>query len=476
MGVNYTIFTIGVEKMGFKKSDKVCMEALSSLKAVDYSKADPKIGQIYTRLFNGKKQLEQVMEKELSAVMKISSLDLSLVHYTDQLGTISSDESTDGILQSATESSRVAGEVSNQHEDLTNTILTASEESNAIYAKIEKGQEELTSIRELSGKAIEESNEMKQNMEDLSDIINHMNEVIAGISSISGQTNLLALNASIEAARAGEAGKGFAVVAEEIRKLAEQTQNLTANMGEFVERIKEASGKSVNSVNTAVEMLGGMSEKIGSVWEINDENQKSVGKIADSVSSLAAVSQEISSSMDEMANQASHIQQKCEEQHGQVQQILDIAGNLKNVIAPVLTIEREMDEAAKIMGQMGKDAFYRMENKTFANHLRSAISAHQAWLSSLKDMVEKKQATPIQMDDTKCGFGHFYYSVVPESAEVKKVWGTIQEKHKKLHSFGHQVVNALNQGDFDKAEEICRGAESYSKGLISDIQDLEKIS
>ena len=116
-----------------------------------------------------------------------------------------------------------------------------------------------------------------------------------------------------------------------------------------------------------------------------------------------------------------------------------------------------------------------MENKTFANHLRSAISAHQAWLSSLKDMVEKKQATPIQMDDTKCGFGHFYYSVVPESAEVKKVWGTIQEKHKKLHSFGHQVVNALNQGDFDKAEEICRGAESYSKGLISDIQDLEKI-
>ena len=75
-------------------------------------------------------------------------------------------------------------------------------------------------------------------------------------------------------------------------------------MSEFVERIKEASAKSSDSANTAVEALGDMSEKINSAWEINDANQKSVGKISDSISSLAAVSEEISSSMDEMANQA----------------------------------------------------------------------------------------------------------------------------------------------------------------------------
>lgn len=75
-------------------------------------------------------------------------------------------------------------------------------------------------------------------MNALFDVIARMNEVIAGIDAISMQTNLLALNASIEAARAGEAGKGFAVVADEIRGLAEQTQKLTGDMGNFVEGIR----------------------------------------------------------------------------------------------------------------------------------------------------------------------------------------------------------------------------------------------
>ena len=128
----------------------------------------------------------------------------------------------------------------NSLEELTNTIIKVSEETDEVYRKIETGQGELTAIRDLSDQAIEVSQEMGKDMDDLFEVINHMNDVISGIESISRQTNLLALNASIEAARAGRAGRGFAVVADEIRALAEETQKLTGSMGDFVEGIKMA--------------------------------------------------------------------------------------------------------------------------------------------------------------------------------------------------------------------------------------------
>lgn len=345
-----------------KKTDRAGLQAVLELKNVDYSK-DPEIQQLYTRLVNGRSQFGQILAKNASASLQIAEVVDALKDYNSKMESVSQQiaQASEDATQSASESSRVAGEVSNQHEELTNTILSASEESAAIYKNIEEGQQELTAIRDLSDKTISESSTMKQNMVKLFDIISNMNEVIEGINSISSQTNLLALNASIEAARAGEAGKGFAVVAEEIRKLAEQTQNMTANMSEFVERIKEASAKSSDSANTAVEALGDMSEKINSAWEINDANQKSVGKISDSISSLAAVSEEISSSMDEMANQANHIQQQCEQQQQDAQRLVELRENLKDATTPVYQILDDLENAKQIAGEMKKDVFYNTE-------------------------------------------------------------------------------------------------------------------
>ena len=174
-----------------------------------------------------------------------------------------------------------------------------------------------------------------------------MNEVIAGINSISSQTNLLALNASIEAARAGEAGRGFAVVAEEIRQLAEETQKLTANMGDFVDRIKGASQKSAKSVTSTIEALDTVTEKIGHVWVINSENQKNVSKINESISSLASVSEEISSSMVEMETQAVSIKEQCQNLEESAK-TLQVAGDkLKEATKPVVAIEGVLSEATK---------------------------------------------------------------------------------------------------------------------------------
>lgn len=458
-----------------KKTDLI--DSVAELKEADYSKS-PKLGDIYKRLLRGRQQFEAVMDKDISAVMQISSLDLVLKQQTDELIAISEEaaDATEIIHQAAEESSLVAGQVNGQHEDLTRTIIEAAEDTNEVHKKIEAGQEELSLIKNLSLTTIEDSKEMQKDMDALLDVINHMNEVISGINSISSQTNLLALNASIEAARAGEAGRGFAVVAEEIRQLAEETQKLTADMGQFVEKIKDASQKSAKSVTTTIDALGTVTEKIGNVWVINDENQKHVSKVNDSISSLAAVSEEISSSMVEMESQAVSIKDQCKNLNDSTKHLRKVSKRMKEATQPVTEIEKLLDEAGKQLGDMTDDAFFRMEYEEFAKYMDKAISAHQAWLENLKSMIDKGHPVPLQFDSAKCGFGHFYYSMTPKTPEIREIWVTVADKHKKFHEYGKLVKDAVERGDFATAQKHYQEAEETSKELLGKFKQMKEVA
>ncbi|MBR5316696.1 MAG: CZB domain-containing protein [Lachnospiraceae bacterium] len=462
--------------MQFGKNNQL-ITAVSELKDVDYSK-NPKLGDIYKRLLKSKKQVETVMNKDIQAIMQISSLDLTLNYVVDEMTNISEAAAEGiGIIASAAEEcSNVAEQVNGQHEELTNTIIKAAEDTDEVYKKIEKGQDELSLIKELSVQTIDESKEMQKDMDELLDVISHMNEVIAGINAISSQTNLLALNASIEAARAGEAGRGFAVVAEEIRKLAEETQSLTGNMGNFLNKIKEASQKSAKSVTTTIESLDTVTEKIGEVWVINSENQQNVSQINESISSLASVSEEISSSMAEMESQAVSIKEQCSALETSAGQLQTVSGRLKEATKPVSAIEDILSQVTKQLGTMTDDRFFRMEYEEFAGYMDRAITAHKAWLNNLSNMVNEKQVLPIQLNAAKCGFGHFYYSMTPKTPEINEIWKNVEEKHKKLHGYGNHVIKALMDENYSEAERHCEEALDYSKVLISDLEEMKNIA
>ncbi|MDE5679269.1 MAG: CZB domain-containing protein, partial [Lachnospiraceae bacterium] len=355
-----------------------------------------------------------------------------------------------------------SGISSNQHEELTHTIIRASEETAEVYKKIEISQLELTNIKDLSAQAIIVSQEMQKDLDYLFQVINRMNSVISDINNISLQTNLLALNASIEAERAGTAGKGFAVVAHEIRSLAGETQKLTDNMSEFIEGIKGASEKSVSSATNTINALDSMTEKIGNVWELNDENQRHVAMINDSMSSISAVSEELSSSMDQMEEQL----------RSSTEFMQNVSHDLKKATEPVVEIEKTLDETVRQMGAMTDDAFFHLENQEFAKYVGNAISAHRTWLSNLQKMAQTRTIAPLQLDSSKCGFGHFYYAMTPKIPEMLPIWNGLGAKHKRFHKFGAEVINALNSSDYFKAEQLCRDAEHYSKDLIADLEKL----
>lgn len=219
--------------------------SVSRLVDMPYEPQNGELNNIHQRLMKGRKEFEQALTKTMDAVIQMSSMDLSLETNAAAIEEINSSisDAVNSISNSTERTAGISAEVSKAHDSLTGTIIEVSDEASKIMEDIRNSENDLTSITQLSASAISSAGEMRTNIYGLLEIIQHMNEAIEAINSISAQTNLLALNASIEAARAGEAGRGFAVVAEEIRELATETKSLTARMGAFVNEIQTASQK-----------------------------------------------------------------------------------------------------------------------------------------------------------------------------------------------------------------------------------------
>lgn len=433
------------------------MKAVSELKRADYT-SEPELGVMYDRLADGRKQFAEVFDKNINAVMQISSLDLTMQHQTKKIVDISKKiaNAADTIFGAT------SGSTNNPQEELTNTIINISGETDQVYKKIEEGQNELTAIKDFSTQTITAAGEMQTDMDELINLINHISSILSGIDTISLQTNLLALNASVEAARAGEAGKGFAVVAGEIRELAEETQKLTKDMGTFVENMRHASKKSVQSSDTTIQSLKSMADKITNVWELNDESKRHIAQINDSISSMASVSEEISSAMAEMENQLNE----------STEFMRSVGHDLKQATEPVVNIEKTLDDSVKKMGHMSEDAFYHIENEEFIKYLNTAITAHQTWLSNLKKIVDTKNVIPLQLDSSRCGFGHFYYAVTPNIPGVLPIWKELEGKHRKFHTYGQVVINAINNQEYGMALQVYNEAVAYSSELIADLKKI----
>lgn len=451
------------------------IRAISLLEENEAIRSNPEAAGLFARLMELRRQLEEVFRGNIETLVKTSALDLALQNGMEKSLDISKSvaETTKSIHSAAQEASEAAGLVSKQHEELTNTIISTSESSNSVYEKIENGQTELTQIRDLSGQTIKQSEELKKDMDLLSDVISGMNQVIDGINAISSQTNLLSLNASIEAARAGEAGRGFAVVADEIRALASETQELTKSMGGFVQNVRDASDKSIESAADTVTALETMTEKIGNVWQINEENRQHIAHITENISSLAAVSEEISSSVVELESKSQKIQENCSELEEDTDELHELGTELQNMIQPITEIEQTMDSMAKQIGDMNCDPMMAMGAKEFVGHLERAVVAHQNWLSSLKQITKTREIIPLQLDDSKCGFGHFYYAVKPSWPQIQAKWGELGAKHKKFHGYGSQVIKALFDEDYAAADRLCAEAEDYSKELLSGMEQMK---
>lgn len=464
--------------MAFGSKNSVLMKALSHADPCDLYSKNPEVKEIYDRVVVSRSNFRQVLSMVLRAVMEISKMDLALIEYPKDMERIAEEvgQATTQITGDAANTVDVASQVMCQQEEFTNTIMNCAADSASVVDRIADSLAALKKIRDLSHKTTDMSSEMQQDMDELVGVVKNIHSVLGGINSISSQTNLLALNASIEAARAGDAGKGFAVVANEIRKLAEETQGLTAAMADYLKGIETASEKSANSAKDTIEALGSMTEMIGSVWEMNEENQKNIAQVNDSISSLTAISEEIASLMTDLESRSSNIKEQCNALDSEVDQMRVVSKKLKDTTAPITSIEKDADDAAKLMGVMSLDPFFYLGKAEYAKHVTNAIGAHKAWLASFKNMVDSDSIIPLQTNAEKCGFGHFYYAARPsDHLGIKELWAPLEQKHKKLHSYGVDAINALRKGNHAEAVRVYSDAEITAKDLLSDLNRIKTI-
>lgn len=273
------------------------------------STSSDEMGQMALAFSQMKTNLRGLIEKVVNVAEQVSA---------------SSEELTASASQSATASNQVAEAVSHIAEgaeqqmgaiDATSAVveqmsasvqqvaananevsMLSSKAADAAHTGGEAVENAIRQMRQIE-KAVGESAEMVGTLGARSQEIG---QIVDTISGIAGQTNLLALNAAIEAARAGEQGKGFAVVAEEVRKLAEQSQDAAKQIAELIGVIQQDTDQTVRSMDTGTREV-----KVGT--EVVNAAGGAFREIADLITQVSGQVREISAAMQQMASGSEQI-------------------------------------------------------------------------------------------------------------------------------------------------------------------------
>jgi|GEM_PF-4391843 len=320
-----------------------------------YLKDKTEIGQLI-HAFNNMKVNITTLIKDIIVLSESTNKTTSTLHESTEKTSSASKEVFETISQIALAANDQAGNTelgTTKVNELGMIIATNAEltrelvnQSNQIMSLSSEG---IHVLKELS----HTTDMVKTSQEDIKDGIVKTNESAEKIinatdiiTSISNQTNLLALNASIEAARAGEYGLGFAVVANEIRKLAEQSQESARVISEISNELKLNSEASIVITNTSSDALfqqltsvKNTEEKFNNVYEaviilINnldkiEASSKAVSTMKDSVLDVmenlsaiaeenAAATEEVSAAIDSIGNAMS--------------QVADLSDELKDIV------------------------------------------------------------------------------------------------------------------------------------------------
>ncbi|WP_457571877.1 methyl-accepting chemotaxis protein [Desulfovulcanus sp.] len=189
----------------------------------------------------------------------------------------------------------------------------AADETDQARAKAQQGAEVVNEAVAAINNINELTQKLKENMGSLKEKADSISEVMTVISDIAKQTNLLALNATIEAARAGKAGRGFAVVAEEVKKLAENTNEAASEVAQVISEIQSEVEKNVNEMDNVVGSVKRGTTLTAESHRVLQEIVELVVSTADQVRAIATASEKQSRASENISGAIEDIRRISEE-------------------------------------------------------------------------------------------------------------------------------------------------------------------
>ncbi|WP_346355841.1 methyl-accepting chemotaxis protein [Azotosporobacter soli] len=312
-----------------------------------------------------------VMTRNLrELITKVQSQSDTVAASSEEL-TANAQQSADAASQVADSITTIAGGIDSQATAVTNMSAVVEEMSGSIEQIAATGKlisdiaAQAAQNTSQGGRVISQALEQMKEIGNGSQAVEHaigelakgsqeISEIVNLISSIAGQTNLLALNAAIEAARAGEQGRGFAVVAEEVRKLAEDSNQAAQRIAGLIQKNEtdmaeaiQATQSSSKGVVAGVTMVGEAGETFKTIAGAVETLSIQIKEVSDAIDQIAVGSQDLVGSVQHIdsisktnADEAHTVSAATEEQSASMDEVASAslalattAGELQSAVA-----------------------------------------------------------------------------------------------------------------------------------------------